>query len=75
MILVDIVCGKEALAITGGVELVEPGARRVGGDRRDKFSGFAGGGGDEGSNCTCGLPRQHGRSRVGVGVIRFVEGQ
>lgn len=75
VVLVDVVRGEEALAVAGGVELIEPGARRIGSDRRDEFGGFAGGGGDEGGDCAGGLSGQHGRSRVSVRVIRFVEGE
>jgi len=75
MVLVDIVRGKEVLAFASGVEIIEPGACRVSSDRGDEFGGFAFGGGDERSDCVGGLLLRHGRGRVRVGVIRFVEGE
>jgi len=75
VILVDVVRGKEVLAVAGGVEIVEPRARRVSSDRGDEFGGFALGGGDKRSDCAGGLRLRHGRGRVSVGVVRFVEGE
>jgi len=72
---VDVVRGKEVLAVACGVEIVEPVARRVGGDGGDEFGGFTFGGGDERGDCAGGLPRRHDLGIMLVGEIRFVEGE
>ena len=44
VVLVDVVGGEEGFAVAGGVELVEPVACGIGGDRGDVFCAWARGG-------------------------------
>lgn len=70
----NVVSGKEILAVARSVELVEPVAILEGGDGRDEFGAFTGLG-YEGCDGVCGFLGAHGRCCVVVREIGLVEGE